>query len=444
MKIWIVASLLAVACLAVYWPHRDAQFVLDDYYTVVRNPLIKNPSLYSRIWTSRLFDASASSGYIKFGYYRPLLESSWILDYRLFGLKACGYQYINLLIHVLNCLLIYTLFLMIFNQPSLALKAALLFGLLPSQEWVVRYVTGRGDELSALFGFMGLIFLTRSLKTGFKQGHLLAFICLGLAALSREVALSYVLYALLIYYYIKGQVRGLNRFCGWWLFIGVLPLAVIWSIVPKQGNILIGHIFYFTSAGFCLWVAQWPARRVIVFLFLFTAVSFYQGRFWSTEEILLRHTRSLEWWPHTVIDQQLLMKYDDDIPAVKKMARRSLNPLIKAMWLRRLGMICFKRGDLPGAARYFGQALSVDPLDVDSLDALAVVAHDQGEEQQSLAFLRRALTLNPVYPETLRTLGIHYYIYKDFSRARLFLSRCLFFDPDDAQAAKLLGSLPTR
>ena len=57
MKLWIAAGLLAVVCLAVYWPHKKAEFILDDYYTVVRDPLIKNPALYRNIWTSRLFDA---------------------------------------------------------------------------------------------------------------------------------------------------------------------------------------------------------------------------------------------------------------------------------------------------------------------------------------------------------------------------------------------------
>ena len=62
MKHVLVACLLVFVCLAVYWPHKNAEFVLDDYYTVVRNPLIKNPSLYHNIWASRLFDAHQSSG----------------------------------------------------------------------------------------------------------------------------------------------------------------------------------------------------------------------------------------------------------------------------------------------------------------------------------------------------------------------------------------------
>jgi len=476
MKIWMAAIILVVVCLAVYWPSPKSEFVLDDYYTVVRNPLIKNPFLYKNIWTSRLFDAHQSSGYIKFGYYRPVLQSSWILDYRLFGLKAAGYKWLNLLIHALNCFLVYILLWKLFGQEQLALKACLLFCVLPTQEWVVRYVTGRGDELSALFALLALVCLVGtdtiyySIRNYNKINsvcpYFFAFVFWALSALTREVAISYILYAFLIYFYClpnsvipnnnvipaKGRIdrhsqllagiqtqNRINRFCLYWILIGILPLLVIWPIIPKLGNILGLHVLYFASIGFCLWMAQLRLRWVVVLFVLFATVSFYQGRFWTTEVTLLRHTRSLEWWPRTVIAQQLLMKYDDDIPAIKDLSSRAHDPMIKAMWLRRLGVVYFNHSDLFGAQQYFTQALFVDPSNVDALNALAVVYHQKGQEAQSLSYLNRALEINPYYPDTLRTLGIYYYIHKNFLQARMFLSRCLVFDPDNQQARELLG-----
>jgi Flp pilus assembly protein TadD len=146
----------------------------------------------------------------------------------------------------------------------------------------------------------------------------------------------------------------------------------------------------------------------------------------------------LEWWPRTVFDQQLLMKYDEDIPAIKDMADRSHDPIIKAMWLRRLGVVYFTHGDLSEAQEYFSQALLINPSDVDSLNALAVVYHQRGQEEQSVALLKRSLAFNPSYPDTLRTLGIHYYINNDYSQARIFLSRCFILDPDNQQVRQLL------
>ena len=88
-------------------------------------------------------------------------------------------------------------------------------------------------------------------------------------------------------------------------------------------------------------------RWVVLLFSLFAAVSFYQGRFWTTEMTLLRHTRSLECWPDTVVAQQLLMKYDDDIPAINGMVERSRDPRVKAMWLRRLGIFILNTGIYP-------------------------------------------------------------------------------------------------
>jgi len=437
MKLWIVAGLVTLVCLGVYRPHHNAGFILDDFYTVVHNPLIKNPSLYRNIWSSRLYDANQSSGYIKFGYYRPVLQSSWILDYRLFGLNAAGYQWLNLFIHAFNCLLVYILCCQIFEQKTLALKACLLFCVFPAQEWVVRYVTGRGDELSALFALVSLLVLLRVFKTGNKNGYVPVFLFWALSALTREVAISYIFYAFLIYHSLNQ--RNLNRFCFWWVLIGLLPLLLIWSIIPKQGNILALHTLYFASIGFCLWMAQLRFRGVVLLFVFFAAISVVQGRFWTTEKVLLRHIRSLEWWPGTVADQQLLMKYDDDIQGIKGMVDQSQDPLIKAMWLRRLGVVYFEHRDFFSAQVYFNQALIYNPLDVDALDALAVLSHYSQQEAESLKYLDRALKINPAYPDTLRTLGVYYYLQKDFPQARTFLSRCLFFEPDNAQARDLLG-----
>jgi len=441
MKLWTVAGLFVVVCLAVYWPHKNSAFVLDDYYTVVRNPLIKNPSLYQDIWTSRLFDAHQSSGYIKFGYYRPVLQSSWVLDYRLFGLKAYGYQWINLLVHALNCFFIYILILRLFGQSSLALKTGLLFCVLPTQEWVVRYVTGRGDELSALFALAALCFLLQGFRgqnNGGQRPIIFAFVFWALAALTREVAISYILYAFILRNAFFND-KNINRFSLYWVLIGILPLLVLWPVIPKQGNILVLHILYFASVGFCLWMAQLQLRWVVLLFVLFAAVSFYQGRFWTKEETLLRHTRSLEWWPRTVVDQQLLMKFDDDIPGIQDMVSRSPGPFIKAMWLRRLGIVYFEHRDLSGAQKYLTQALSSNPRDADTLNALAVVSHYQGQEAESLKYLERALAINPNYPDTLKTLGIYYYIHKNLPQARIYLNRCLLFDPENHQARELLG-----
>ena len=435
---------LLVICLLLYWPSPKAEFVLDDYYTVKRNPLIKNPALYKDIWTSHLFDAHPSSDYIKLKYYRPVLQSSFILDYNLFGLKASGYQWVNLMIHWLNGVLVYVLLLWLFQQPSLAFRTALLFCVLPTQEWVVRYVTGRGDALSALLSLASLVVMLWSLRGGVKRGYVYSFIFFVLAALTRESAYLLPLFALLVKkaghidfsknFKEKSMCPG---FFAWgWIAIGALSFIVTWQLIGKLGNVQALHLLYFTSIGFCLLLAR--LRWVMVLVVLCAALTFYQGRFWTSEEVLLRHTRTLEWWPRTVAYQQLLMKYDEDIPAIEGMLAQSQDPQAKAMWLRRLGLIYFKQGNASRAVEYFENALAFYAKDTDTLNAYAIVCLETKQEAKGLDLLNRSLAVNDKYADTLRTLGVYYYRHQNHALAKHYLTQSLSYDPDNAQARQLL------
>lgn len=178
---------IALVCYLAFAPGHHTQFVLDDDYTVIHNPLIKKPALYSKILTSNLFDAYHQGlGYIWVPYYRPVLEASYILDYRLFQLNPIGYQWMNWFIHLFNGWLVFILIGMLFKDSWLAFLTASFFVVMPSHEWVVRYVTGRGDSLQTFFGLIFLISLTWSFETKKVMGYVGAFLALVLSIFSRE------------------------------------------------------------------------------------------------------------------------------------------------------------------------------------------------------------------------------------------------------------------
>ncbi len=358
---WGVAAVLLLAAVVVYQPRPDAQFVLDDHYTIVKNPLIKDRARYAGIWTHRLFDAHPSAGYIKLPYYRPVLQSSFILDYSLFGLDARGYQWINLFIHCVNAFLIFLLVFKLFGKEGLALGSAALFLFLPAQEWVVRYITGRGDSLQVL---IGLLFLLAVLHKRYWQ----AAIFLIASLLTRESAV-------LLPFYVFLMLRARDeRAFGWgWILIGLVSMAVNWHMVEKQGNVLILHFFYFTWIGLCVLLARLNVRVVWALVTVFAVLSFGQGRYWTSEENLLRHTRQREWWDWTVSRQQLVMKYDADEPAVRHLISTADNDIVKSMWVRRLGVIYFDRGDHAHAREFFQEALKLHPKNTDASSALEVV-----------------------------------------------------------------------
>ena len=72
----------------------------DDNYYVVNNPDIKGLTIHN---LSQVF----SSKYV--GNYLPLTMLTYMVEYQLFQLNPVYYHFTNLLIHIINCLLVFAL-----------------------------------------------------------------------------------------------------------------------------------------------------------------------------------------------------------------------------------------------------------------------------------------------------------------------------------------------
>src|SRR2546426_4546084 len=95
----LVGVVLATMTLAVYAPAGNNGFVdYDDQMYVTQNPHVQagltGPGL-RWAWTAEK------------GFWHPLTWMSLQLDAQLFGLRAAGYHWTNVLLHAANVLLVY-------------------------------------------------------------------------------------------------------------------------------------------------------------------------------------------------------------------------------------------------------------------------------------------------------------------------------------------------
>jgi len=421
--------LILLACWLAFAPGEHTQFVLDDYYCIVQNPLIKQPALYFKIFTSHLFDAYKPYGNI---YYRPILELSYALDFHLFKLNPVGFQWINWCIHLINAWLVFVLIWMLFKDRWLSFLTAIFFVVLPAHEWVVRYITGRGDSLQALFGLLSLITLIRAFETKKIFYYVIMGLSLILSVLSREFGYLMPLFGWLCIYIYRQKERPVLPFALWWMAIGSLCLIVAGHLITKLGPIQSLHLCYFTSIGFCLAIAYLLLRSSIgrmfggVLVVVLALISLFQGPFWIKEEVLLRHTHSLETKAYTICHQQLLMKYDEDVKAITEFIHQQKNPSIKSLWCWRLGQIAYLHGDLSHAGEYFEQSLKYNPTNINSLNARAVVYLQLGNDLEGLNLLNKAYQQDPNYIDTLNNLGTYYLAHKDPLLAQKFLAQAKY------------------
>jgi len=220
---WPFAVGILAVSLLLYWPSPKMGFVLDDHYVIAQNPVIKNPALYSKIFTGGFFAAAHRTPESRLNYYRPVLTASLAVDYRLWGANAFGYRIVNIFLHAINGILVFVMLVLLFRNPGLASLAALFFCILPTHEWVVRYIVGRGDLLQTLFSLLCFISFIVHLTNARRAWWYGSLICFVLALLSREVAVLNIVFLFLIGYY---STRDLKR--------------TLWAIIP----------FFILAAGY--------------------------------------------------------------------------------------------------------------------------------------------------------------------------------------------------
>jgi tetratricopeptide (TPR) repeat protein len=196
-------------------------YVLDDHYVIAQNPVIKNPSVL-KLLSSGLFDSAHRSADSKLNYYRPVLSASFALDYQLWGSNPFAQRLVNLVIHLLNSLLVFALFYVLFKNPERAAIGAILFSILPVHEWSVRYIVGRGDLLMAFFSLSSLVSLLFFIE---KKINKWLWVSLGLfilALLSKEVALLNVALVFIVSMYATKDLKRSGRIT---VFFGIVACA---------------------------------------------------------------------------------------------------------------------------------------------------------------------------------------------------------------------------
>lgn len=166
----------------------------DDSTYITRNPGIKDFSLSGIIHT-------CSSPYIQ--NYHPLTMLSYMVEYHFFGMNPLGYHITSLVLHILNCALVFWLVFLLSGSLFVTAIAATLFALHPLHVESVAWIAERKDLLYSLFSLIGFIAYIHYLK---KRKALYYCICLFvffLSLLSKAMAVTFPLALFLIDYIFK-------------------------------------------------------------------------------------------------------------------------------------------------------------------------------------------------------------------------------------------------
>ena len=147
---WLIAILLVLVTVALYWPAMRCGFVnFDDPDFVSSNPHIQGGlSWEGTKWAFRNTEQAV--------YWAPLMWLSHMAAWQLFGANAWGHHLINVLLHAANTVLVFLVLRRMTGATWRSLMVAALFGWHPLRVESVVWVTERKDVLSALFWMLTL------------------------------------------------------------------------------------------------------------------------------------------------------------------------------------------------------------------------------------------------------------------------------------------------
>ena len=178
---WMLPFVLLITFL-VFLPALKAGFVNWDDPDYVSEPVLKLLSSdFKNLITIPIQ-----------GNYHPLTMLSLTLNYFVSGMNPWSYHLLNLLLHLVNCILVFRFAWLLSNKNSLiAFVTAILFGIHPMHVESVAWVTERKDVLYGLFFLAGLISYTTYADTGSRKQYIMALAFLVLALLSKPAAVIF-------------------------------------------------------------------------------------------------------------------------------------------------------------------------------------------------------------------------------------------------------------
>lgn len=185
---FLISAGLFLLVLICYWDVQNHTFInFDDPRAIIDNPFIKHGiTLKSIVWafTTNYYD-----------YWHPLPWISHMIDYQLFGLNAGGYLLVNLILHGLNAILLFSVLKRMTGSVWKSACVAALFAAHPINVESVAWAVERKNVLSTFFWLLTMLAYSWYVERPALRRYAVVFsvFAIGLAAKPMLVTLPFAL-----------------------------------------------------------------------------------------------------------------------------------------------------------------------------------------------------------------------------------------------------------
>jgi len=150
--------LIAILIVAAYFPTFSGEFIYDDNDLIKNNPFIRESHSIETYFSQE--DGIADKrdlGEYHSGYYRPLINMTYRLDYKIWGMNASGFRITNLILHILCCFVILNFYSLLMDR-QIAFWITIIFALHPVNTESVSFIVSRNNIIVTLFVVSSFLF----------------------------------------------------------------------------------------------------------------------------------------------------------------------------------------------------------------------------------------------------------------------------------------------
>ncbi|MBN2179655.1 MAG: tetratricopeptide repeat protein [Deltaproteobacteria bacterium] len=211
---------------------------MDDKSFIENNSCIKDNQSFASYFIQEDGATETWEGNIEHtGYYRPLINLTYRIDYMLWGVNAQGFRTSNVIFHILSCLFLYNIILLLVNDRKAALLATVLFALHPVNTESVSWIVARNNILVTLTVLSSLYFFIRGWEKNEVFPIALSVLCFALAVLSKEFGLM-ILPVFVLYQTMVSKRKGtfLEKMG---IYVPYLAVVIIYFILRKNVTTLL-------------------------------------------------------------------------------------------------------------------------------------------------------------------------------------------------------------
>ncbi|MFC1856204.1 tetratricopeptide repeat protein [Thermodesulfobacteriota bacterium] len=182
---FIIIITLVLFNLIIYFNGINNDFVWDDTYLIRDNLIIRDISNFNKLMSKE----DKPDDFAGRGYFRPFINLTYLVDYKIFNNAPAGYRLTNIALHISTVIIMFFLLLLITENTLLSFSAALIFSAQAVHAEAVTLLHGRNNVICALFILLSLLFYVLSDKMKNKKYLIHSMIFLFLGAISKEFAL---------------------------------------------------------------------------------------------------------------------------------------------------------------------------------------------------------------------------------------------------------------